>query len=267
MTTIFRLHWRAFIQPKTPLIRQATLAECGLASLAMIANHWGWQIDLGTLRALAPPSMKGARLKTILSLASQHGLDGRVVRVSQPADLARLRLPAMIHLDEDHFVVLVETLRRGVIVHDPSIGRTTISWVELSKRSKGIVAEFSPGGAFVARDERRRLSLSSIWSHLSGVAPTITQIFLLSVLLQVTAAVAPLYVQLSVDEAVTRLDTDLLNVLFAGFAGLAVINGTAFFLRRIITLRVDESLSLGLMGNLFRHMLKLPSGFFQQRPG
>ncbi|AZO19986.1 peptidase domain-containing ABC transporter [Mesorhizobium sp. M1E.F.Ca.ET.045.02.1.1] len=265
MTDTFRPRWRGFAKYRTPVIRQATLAECGLACIAMIANYWGWRIDLGSLRSLAPPSMKGARLKTVLKLASQYGLEGRAVRVPRLSDLRKLQLPAMLHIDDDHFVVLVKVQRKGAVVHDPAIGRTVIGWEELSKRSRGIAAEFRPSGTFVARDQRRKLSLSSIWSHLYGVTPTVTQIILLSILLQVAAVVAPLYLQLAVDEAVTRLDTDLMNVLFAGFTCLAIINCAAFFQRRIITLQIGQSLSLGLMSNLFRHMLKLPSAFFEQR--
>lgn len=265
MTQTFRLRWRSLGRQKTPVIRQASLAECGLACLAMIANHWGWRVDLGTLRAISPPSMKGARLKSIIKLASQHGLDGRAVRVHQTSDLGRLRLPALLHVDDEHFVVLVKAGRKTAVLHDPAVGRTVVTWEQLAERSKGIAAEFVPNGAFVAKDERRTLSLSSIWSHLSGVGPTVVQIFLLSALLQVAAVVAPLYLQLAVDEAITRIDADLLNVLFAGFTGLAVINCTAFFLRRVITLRVGQALSLGLMSNLFRHMLKLPSSFYEQR--
>lgn len=265
MTQTFRLKWRSLGGQKTPVIRQASLAECGLACLAMIANHWGWRIDLSTLRAISPPSLKGARLKSVLKLARQHGLDGRTVRVRQISDLVKLRLPALLHLDGDHFVVLVKAGRRKAVLHDPAIGRTVVTWEQLAERSKGIAAEFIPNGAFVQKDERRTLSLSSIWSHLSGVGPTVLQIILLSVLLQAAAVIAPLYLQLSVDEAIMRLDADLLNVLFVGFTGLAAINSTAFFLRRIITLRVGQALSLGLMSNLFRHMLKLPSSFYEQR--
>ncbi|MGV1943752.1 peptidase domain-containing ABC transporter [Agrobacterium sp. 22-211-1] len=265
MNQTFRLKWRTIAREKTPIIRQASLAECGLACIAMIANHWGWRIDLGTLRAISPPSMKGTKLKSVIQLASQHGLEGRIVRARQISDLARLRLPAMLHLNSDHFVVLVEAKRKTAVLHDPAVGRTAMSWEQLSIHFNGVAVEFSPSGSFVKKNERRTLSLSSIWSHVSGVGPTVIQIISLSILLQIAAVVAPLYLQLVVDEALTRSDTDLLNVLFAGFTGLAVINCVAFFLRRIITLRVGQSLSLGLMSNLFRHMLRLPTNFFEQR--
>ncbi|PYE92508.1 colicin V processing peptidase [Rhizobium sp. PP-F2F-G38] len=265
MRPVFRFRWRGLGGSKTPVIRQAVYAECGLACLAMIAGYWGWRIDLGSLRTLAPPSLKGASLKTVVKLAHQHGLESRVVKARQPSDLAKVRLPAILHVDDDHFVVLTRLGRKSVVIHDPAAGRVTLTHGELADRWAGIVAEFVPGGTFKARDERRSLGLTSVWSHLAGVTPTVIQIMMLSVLLQLAAVVAPLYIQLTVDEAVTRLDANLLNILFAGFAGLAVVNCLAFFLRRIVTLRVGQTLSFGLMSNLFRHMTRLPAAFFEQR--
>ena len=261
----FRFRWLAHGKGRIPVVRQATMAECGLACLTMIASYWGWRIDLGTLRAMTPPSMKGATLRTFLSLAEQHGLNSRPVRLHEASDIGKLRLPALLHFDDDHFVVLVKTGKKGAVIHDPALGRVRIGWNELVERFKGIAAEFAPSGAFVARDSRQHLQLSSIWSHLAGVGPVVLQVLVLSVLLQGAAVVAPLYVQLAVDEGVTRLDADLLNVLFAGFLGLAIINCTAFFLRRITTLRVGQLLSVGLTSNLFRHLLRLPPNFFEQR--
>lgn len=265
MKEVFRFRWLAHGKSRVPIIRQASLAECGLACLAMIASYWGWRIDLSTLRAISPPSMKGATLGTILKLASQNGLDGQAVRLRSFQDIKKLKTPALLHFDDEHFVVLVRGTPSGALIHDPAQGKVHVSWDELSRRFKGIAAEFMPSGTFVQQDSRQTLHLSSIWNHLSGVAPTVIQIVILSVLLQAAAVVAPLYVQLAVDEAVTRVDADLLNVLFIGFLGLAVINCSAFFLRRITTLRVGQILSVGLMSSLFRHMLKLPSGFFEQR--
>ncbi|MFT7757829.1 UNVERIFIED_CONTAM: cysteine peptidase family C39 domain-containing protein, partial [Salmonella enterica subsp. enterica serovar Enteritidis] len=67
--------------------------------------------------------MKGATLGTVLKLAEQHGLDGRAIQLHQISDVTKLRLPALLHFDDDHFVVLVRAGSKGVIIHDPAHGR------------------------------------------------------------------------------------------------------------------------------------------------
>ena len=47
---------------KLPVILQTEAAECGLASLAMIANFYGHKIDINTLRQKHPVSLMGIGL-------------------------------------------------------------------------------------------------------------------------------------------------------------------------------------------------------------
>lgn len=49
-----------------PHLHQSKAAECGLACLAMEANHHGWRTGLASLRRRFPVSLKGAILQTVL---------------------------------------------------------------------------------------------------------------------------------------------------------------------------------------------------------
>jgi ATP-binding cassette subfamily B protein RaxB len=46
----------------TPVILQTEVAECGLACLAMVANHYGHKIDLASIRRRFSASLKGVSL-------------------------------------------------------------------------------------------------------------------------------------------------------------------------------------------------------------
>ena len=54
------------------LIRQTEVAECGLASLTMVANYHGFDVDLGTMRRRYSPSMRGAPLRALINLADDR---------------------------------------------------------------------------------------------------------------------------------------------------------------------------------------------------
>jgi hypothetical protein len=45
-----------FTRSRVRLVRQTEIAECGLASLTMVANFHGLDIDLGTMRRRFAPS-------------------------------------------------------------------------------------------------------------------------------------------------------------------------------------------------------------------
>ncbi len=68
-----------------------------------------------------------------------------------------------------------------------------------------------------------------------------------------------------VDEAVFHADPDLLTVLALGFGALVVVQAALEALRGW-TLRVfGHLLSFQIVGNLVRHMLRLPAEFFEKR--
>jgi Peptidase C39 family len=52
---------------KLPMIMQTEVAECGLASLAMIAGYYGFDTDMMNLRSRYSISSKGANLKHIIT--------------------------------------------------------------------------------------------------------------------------------------------------------------------------------------------------------
>src|SRR5689334_17007301 len=90
---------------RLPVIRQSEAAECGLACLAMISSFYGHRIDLNTLRRQHPVSLKGVTLRAVIQVANHMQLSGRPLRF-ELGHLRQLRLPAMIHWDMNHFVVL-----------------------------------------------------------------------------------------------------------------------------------------------------------------
>jgi ATP-binding cassette subfamily B protein RaxB len=105
-----------------PVIHQTEAAECGLACLAMVASYHGHRIDLNTLRRRFPVSLKGVTLRAVIHVASQLHLASRAIRF-ELEHLRSLRLPAIVHWDMNHLVVLKCVTRRGITVHDPAGGQ------------------------------------------------------------------------------------------------------------------------------------------------
>jgi ATP-binding cassette subfamily B protein RaxB len=247
-----------------PLVRQTEAAECGLACLAMIASYHGNRTDLNTLRRRYPVSLNGVTLRGLIQVASQLHLLGRPLRVEQE-HLRQLRLPAILHWDMKHFVVLTAVSRSGISIQDPASGEKTVSHAEASKHLTGVALELSPTEAFVRQDDRTRLPFSIFWSHLSGSGHALVQIFVLSAVLQLLVLAAPFYMQITVDEVIARGDVDLLMVLALGFALLTIIRAATSAMRSLVLLVLQNVVQLQLGARLFRHLIRLPTSYFEKR--
>ena len=249
---------------RLPVVWATEAAECGLACLAMIGRFHGHDVDLNGLRQRFSLSMAGANLRGVMGIADQLGFATRALRVELEA-LRRVRTPAILHWDLNHFVVLAETSRRGIVVHDPGRGRRELTFQEASKHVTGVVLELEPTAAFTPVTAKQPTRLTNLWSKMTGLWPAMLQILGISVALQVAVFAAPFYLQLTVDEAILRADRELMTVLALGFGALTVIRIALQALRGYALQILNVLFSFQMKGNLVRHLLRLRTEFFEKR--
>src|SRR4051794_23471371 len=164
------------LRGRVPVVLQAEAAECGLACLSMVVSYHRHRIDLGTLRRRYPVSLKGVTLKALIQVANQLNLTCRALRF-ELAQLRQLRLPAIVHWDLNHFVVLKAVGNKGIVVHDPAVGVKSCSLAEASKHLTGVALELSPTEGFAPKNERARLPLGTFWAQTAGISFALVQIF------------------------------------------------------------------------------------------
>jgi ATP-binding cassette subfamily B protein RaxB len=253
---------------RTPIVEQSEAGECGLACLAMVAGFHGQAIDLPTLRERFGTSLKGTTLKQLMAIAEALGFNARPVR-AELDDLPQLTLPAVLHWDLTHYVVLtrVSTGARQTRyrVHDPARGRATVSREEMSRCFTGVALDLLPSESFRPKADLTTLRLSHLWSSMVGFWETLGTLILLSLAMQVVAVAAPFFLQLAIDNVLPSSDRDLLTILALGFGGLAVIGLLTAWQRALVLVSLNSTLSYQIVVNLFRHLLNLPLPWFEKR--
>ena len=249
---------------RTQPILQTEAAECGLAALAMVARHHGHRVNLAGLRQRFSTSTRGITLADLMAMASELELAPRAVRLDLH-EIGNLQRPAILHWDLNHFVVLESVTRTEAVILDPAQGRRRIPLSKLSDHFTGVALELTPTAAFKPIEARPRTRLSDLWSKFSNFRGPFTQILLLSLVLQLLTLTMPFFIQLTVDEAIGQGDVSLLTILLIGFAVVYAVSGITRALRDWVTLTFGESLSFQLGGNVVRHMLRLPLGYFERR--
>jgi ATP-binding cassette subfamily B protein RaxB len=253
-----------FGAPRLPAIIQSEAAECGLACIAMVATYHGHEVDLAALRRRFSISLKGVTLKDVLVMGQHLGMTGRGLRL-EPEQLARIKLPCILHWDMNHFVVLKHVGARKVTIHDPAFGVRTLTLDEVGRRFTGIALELTPTSAFERRRETTRLSLTALCGRMRGIGRALAQALVLSAVLQLVVLAAPFCMQLAVDEAVMKGDEGLLTALALGFGLLTLIHIGAEWLRSHVLLFLGSALNFQMGANLFHHLVRLPLSWFEKR--
>ena len=249
---------------KLPIILQTEVTECGLACLAMVARFHGHDIDLNVLRQKHMISMMGASLKSVISIADGLQLSARPLRVDLD-HLHKLQTPAMLHWDLNHYVVLKSVKGDRVEIIDPGVGLRRMKLAKLSQHFSGVAVEFTPQSDFTPVQARMKPRISLLWSRLVGVKRAVFQTLLLSIVLQAIVLLSPFYLQLVVDAVLPAGDKNLLLALGIGFAGLVILRAVAEAVRGWAILVYGNQMSLQMVGNVFRHLIRLPVRYFERR--
>ena len=246
------------------VVLQSEAAECGLAAMCMVARFHGHRVDLAGMRQRFPTSIKGMTLRQLIGVASSLELSARAVRL-EVEELACLQLPAILHWDLNHFVVLEKVDSATATILDPARGRRRLPLAKFARHFTGVALELTPTADFKPISAQTRTRLSDLWSRLINFRSAVGQVLILSLMVQVTALVIPFFIQLVIDEGINQGDASMLTMLLVGFGFIYGLQAVTRMLRSWVTLCLGESLTFQLGGNIVRHLLRLPMGYFERR--
>jgi ATP-binding cassette subfamily B protein RaxB len=247
-----------------PILLQTEAAECGLACLGMVASYWGHRVDLANLRRRFSVSLKGATLRSLITMAQALALQARPLKLELD-QLAQLKLPCILHWDLNHFVVLKSVTASHALVHDPAVGLRRLPLAECGKHFSGVALELLPSQQFQPRKEIQRFSLYSLMGGVSGLQGGLAQILVLGLVLQLCTLVAPFYMQWLIDEALLAADRDMITLLGCGFLLLVLLQTAVAAVRSWASTVLSTNLNLQWLSNAFGHLMKLPLSYFEKR--
>src|SRR5438093_5613500 len=142
------------------LIQQIDEADCGAASLAMICRHFGRKVSLARIRQLCHTARDGTSLKALTHAATELGLASRALKVSL-RNLPQMPLPAIVHWQGNHWMVLLDVAPKWVRAADPATGTLRrIPRAEFEQNWSGYAALFDYTVAFEKAPEG---SSSAAW--------------------------------------------------------------------------------------------------------
>lgn len=252
------------MRSKAQLILQSEIAECGLACLCMIARYHGHRTDMTSLRHRFALSLKGSTLADLVTMADALSLAARPLRADME-HVEQLATPCILHWDLNHYVVLNAVRRGRFEILDPARGELNCSVEEFSNHFSGVVLELARTRQFVPLRHSARVRLRDLWSDLSGLPAVLGSTLVLTLLVQIGLILSPLFLRLVVDAALPTNDVDLLALLAAGFVLVQLVSAAADWFRSCTVIAVGQSLTMQMSRNIFRHLLRLETGFFEKR--
>ena len=244
-------------------IEQIDEMDCGAASLGMICRHFGRKVSLSRIRQLCHTSTDGTSLKAICRAANELGLAARALKVSL-RNLPLMPLPAIIHWEGNHWIVLYDVTPEYVKVADPALGLRKIPIKEFSEGWSGYAALFDYTTAFANAPESKP-GLAWIVPFLVKFKTIFLQVMLLAVAITFLELLFPIFTEMVVDKVIVEKDIGLLKVILLGMGAVLFFTQAASLAQEYLLSFAAVRLDTAILDFLSRQMLSLPMSYFTSR--
>lgn len=245
----------------------------------MIAAYFGKKYSLEYLREVCFLSKEGVSLLSISNAAESIGFHTQMAYISLEMLINDCPLPAILHWDQNHFVVLYDIRKRPFsdkiyfIIADPGYGIIKIdidkfmqSWISTYDH-KGTVLLLEPLPAFYTKKEVVEKNQSHLFL-LKYLSPFKKQIFLLLLGMLAASLISlafPFLTRILIDEGVSKKSTSLVYLILLSQLFLFLGNTVIDFIRSWLLLHINTRISLSIISDFLSKLLQLPIKFFETK--
>jgi HlyB family type I secretion system ABC transporter len=246
-----------------PHVRQVDETDCGAACLAMVCRHFGRRVSQARIRQLTHTSLDGTSLRDICHAATELGLAARSVKAS-PESLDTMPLPAIVHWEGNHWVVLYDIDDRHARIADPATRLIKLKRAEFETKWTGFAALFDYTDA-IERAPESKAGTAWLVPFFRPYARIAFQALGLAIVVSVLQMVLPLFTQVIVDRVLVDRDVGLLNLLIIAMCVALVVMTAAMSIQRYLLSFMAVRIDSATLDFLTRTLLALPTRYFTAR--
>src|SRR6266403_2251228 len=244
-------------------ITQIDEMDCGAASLGMVCRHFGRKVSLARIRQLCHTATDGTSLKALSRAATELGLAARALKVSL-RNLPMMPLPAIVHWEGNHWIVLYDVNEQFARVADPGLGLRKIPRREFEAKWTGYAALFDYTIAFEQAPESKP-TLAWILPFLARFKVILLQALGLAVAVSFLQLLFPVFTQMVVDKVIVENDIGLLKTILLGMLAALIFVQLSTLAQEYLLAFAAVRLDTAVLDFLSRKLLSLPMSYFTSR--
>lgn len=209
------------------------------------------------LRRGRPPTMELCG-----GLAAMLGLHAYGAKV--PSNVGtRLQTPALVAWKES-FAVLKQSNAKGLVLASPKDG-----WVRIG--AEDLDSAFPNGIEILLVDKNnatpeQKFGIDWFWPAIKRYRGVLVQVLLASFVVQLFGLANPLLIQIIIDKVISQRSLDTLQILGIALVVVTVLGGLIGSLRTFLFTETTNRIDTRLGAEVIDHLLRLPLGYFDNRP-
>ena len=248
--------------------------DCGPASLKMIAKHFGRYFSLQELRDKCGMTREGVSLLDLSTGAESIGLHTLALKCSISDVVNKVPFPAILHWNENHFIVVYHANKSHIWVADPTKGHVKYTYEEFKQgwirkgEEKGVLLAIEPTSDFKSSKAEKIQRKDSFWSILRYFYPykkNFTLIFIIMLIVTLLQGILPFISKAVIDVGIKTSDVSFINMVLIGNISILVSVMVFNVLRDWILLHITARVNIALISDYLIKLMKLPVTFFENK--
>ncbi|HHP7243691.1 MAG TPA: peptidase domain-containing ABC transporter [Elainellaceae cyanobacterium] len=243
--------------------------DCGAACVATVAKHHGRTLASSRIREAVGTGSRGTSLLGLSRGSESLGFNTRQVKAN-PDFLDRLHqapLPAIIHWNGYHWVVLYGQQGKKYVIADPAVGIRYLTRRELMEGwSNGVMLLLDPDdGRFYQQPEDQIGGFGRFLQRVLPYRGILIQAIAINIVIGLLSLASPLMMQLLTDDVLVRGDTQLLTTVAIGVIAMNLFSSVISLVQAHLIGHFGQRLQLGMILDYGRKLLHLPLSYFESR--
>lgn len=257
--------------------KQLDAMDCGPTCLRMIANHYGKRYSLSYLREKSYIDRSGVSLKGISEAAETIRLKTLAVKIpltdtKDKPSLQEAPLPAIVHWNQNHFIVVYKINKKFIWIADPGSGKHKLTYEEFSRHwisdnDQGIALLIEPTADFYydQLDGQGFTGFRFLFQYLRPHKRLMVQVIIGLLLGTVFQLIFPFLTQSLVDIGIDTKNLNFIYIVLAGQLMLFFSQTVVRFIQSWILLHISVRINVSLISDFLIKLMKLPLGFFDSK--
>lgn len=240
----------------------------------MIAKYYGKHYSMDYLRERSYVDREGVSLMGISDAAEAIGMRTVAAKVTYQQLVDDVPLPAILHWDQNHFVVIHKVSKNKVWIADPGIGKVTYSKKDFLKKwasdvdedgtPEGITMMLEPMTEFYEQDGEKvdRRKWWHLYQHIWRYKALLVQLILGLLAGSVLQLIFPFLTQSIVDYGIDNQDIGFIYIILVAQLVLFFSQTAISFIRSWILLHIGMRVNISLISDFLIKLMRLPLHFF-----
>ncbi|RAJ27218.1 peptidase domain-containing ABC transporter [Pedobacter cryoconitis] len=261
---------------KFPHIKQLDSNDCGPTCLRIIAKRYKKSVSSNTINNHTN-SRQGTNLEDLKEQAKKLGFNATYDLISLDQVKQRLKGPAIIFWNQNHYVVIYKITRTKVHISDPASGLLSLTYEEFLNSWAQQTTNNIPQGIIMFLEStldinklpkfkvEYHFNFKFIYKYLKEYKSQLLQVAYSLLLASIIQLIIPFLTQIIVDFGIVGKNQSVIYIIAAAQLALLISSTSVEFVRSWALIHVSSMINIKIISDFLKKLMQLPISFFDSK--